>query len=316
MSQRIEDYALIGDLHTAALGRAGRFRRLAVPAPLRLAVLLLPPAGHGGARVLAPGSGRRGQGDRGHPALVPPRHARARDRVRHAHGDGPHHRLHAGARRAPAPRPLRRGRERQRRHADGPHRALRLRRGGALGHHPRRVDPPDGRARLARLVAPGGGGGQGPELRRRVHRDRGPALSLHAGLVPVARGAAAAPRQLLRRPPDRGLLVRVGRALLLHRPLQRRRRALAHHAQGAHLRADRRHRRRADHVAPRGARRQPQLGLPLLLAARRHPHPRVAHAGRLLHRGHGLARLVAADGGGRRVQAADHVRRRRRAPAR
>ena len=69
--------------------------------------------------------------------------------------------------------------------------------------------------------------------------------------------------------------------------------ALAHHAQGADLRADRWHRRRTDHVAPRGARRQPQLGLPLLLAARRHAHPRVAHAGRLLQRGHGLARLVA-----------------------
>ncbi len=32
---------------------------------------------------------------------------------------------------------------------------------------------------------------------------------------------------------------------------------------------------------------QPELGLPLLLAARRHPDPRVADAGRLLHRGHG-----------------------------
>ena len=40
--------------------------------------------------------------------------------------------------------------------------------------------------------------------------------------------------------------------------------------------ADRRHRRRADHLAARGLRRRAQLGLPLLLAARRRPDPRVA----------------------------------------
>ena len=45
--------------------------------------------------------------------------------------------------------------------------------------------------------------------------------------------------------------------------------ALAHHAEGADLRADRRHRRRADHLAAGAARRRAQLGLPLLLAARR-----------------------------------------------
>ena len=48
---------------------------------------------------------------------------------------------------------------------------------------------------------------------------------------------------------------------------------LAAHAQGADVRADRRHRRRADHLAAGEARRRPQLGLPLLLAARRHHHP-------------------------------------------
>ena len=42
--------------------------------------------------------------------------------------------------------------------------------------------------------------------------------------------------------------------------------------EGAHLRADRRHRRRADDVAARAARRRAQLGLPLLLAARRDVH--------------------------------------------
>ena len=74
---------------------------------------------------------------------------------------------------------------------------------------------------------------------------------------------------------------------------------------------DRRHRRRGHHLAARGARRQPQLGLPLLLAARRHAHPRVADARRLLRRGHGVARLAAARRGRRRLEVADHVRARR-----
>ena len=49
-----------------------------------------------------------------------------------------------------------------------------------------------------------------------------------------------------------------------------------HHAAPAHARADRRHRRRPDHLAARGLRRRAQLGLPLLLAARRRPHPQLA----------------------------------------
>lgn len=48
---------------------------------------------------------------------------------------------------------------------------------------------------------------------------------------------------------------------------------LAYHAEGARLRADRRHHRRADNFAARAARRHAQLGLPLLLVARRDHHP-------------------------------------------
>ena len=66
-------------------------------------------------------------------------------------------------------------------------------------------------------------------------------------------------------------------------PLARGRRRSLHHAEGAHLRADRRDRRRADDVAPRGARRRPELGLPLLLAARRDAHAARVHP-RRLHR--------------------------------
>jgi GH15 family glucan-1,4-alpha-glucosidase len=46
--------------------------------------------------------------------------------------------------------------------------------------------------------------------------------------------------------------------------------ALADHAEGAHLRADRRHRRSTDHLSAGDARGRPRLGLSLLLAARRH----------------------------------------------
>ena len=60
--------------------------------------------------------------------------------------------------------------------------------------------------------------------------------------------------------------------LQLRGRVARRRRALADHAQGADLRADRRHRRRADDVPAREHRRRAQLGLPLLLAARRDVH--------------------------------------------
>ena len=92
------------------------------------------------------------------------------------------------------------------------------------------------------------------------------------------------------------------------------RRPVAHRAQGAHLRADRRHRRRADDVAAGVDRRRAQLGLPLLLAARRDAHaarapprrttPDEAAAWRTW-----LLRAVAGDPG----RHPDHVRRRRRA---
>ena len=54
--------------------------------------------------------------------------------------------------------------------------------------------------------------------------------------------------------------------------------AIAHHAQGADLHADGRHRRGGDDVAARAARRRTQLGLPLLLAARRDVHALRARA--------------------------------------
>lgn len=93
--------------------------------------------------------------------------------------------------------------------------------------------------------------------------------------------------------------------------------ALADHAEGARLRADRRHRGRAHHLAARAHRRHSQLGLPLLLAARRHHHPAGADARRLLRRGARLACLAGPRDGRLARADPDHVRHRRRAaPAR
>ena len=107
----------------------------------------------------------------------------------------------------------------------------------------------------------------------------------------------------------------MGHPVLLRGAVQGRRGALAHHAEGPDLQPDRWHRGRRHDLAARGARGQPKLGLPLLLAPRRHAHPRVADARRLPHRGPRLARLAAARRGGGRLQAPDHVRTGRGAPA-
>ena len=104
--------------------------------------------------------------------------------------------------------------------------------------------------------------------------------------------------------------------LHFRRSLARRRDAFAHHLEGPHLQPDRRHRRRPHHLAARDARGGPQLGLPVLLAARRHLDAGVAHAGRLLRGGHGLAQLAAAGRGRRPGRSPDHVRAGRRAASR
>jgi GH15 family glucan-1,4-alpha-glucosidase len=69
-------------------------------------------------------------------------------------------------------------------------------------------------------------------------------------------------------------------------------------------------------IVARAYRRRAQLGLPLLLAARRHAHAARRHACRLL-RGSGSVAGMAAAGGRRKPRPnSDHVRHRRRAPAR
>ena len=205
-------------------------------------------------------------------------------------------------------RPLPRG---PRRGPDGARPALRLRPRRAVGapvHRRRRPDrdrragrrpphprPPDPRAR--------------PHDRRRVRargRRRGP---VRAHLVPVARAGAGAGRRPGR---DRATRPPGGRSGRRARPYAASTRdarpAQPDHAQGAHVRADRRHRRRADDLAAGADRRRAQLGLPLLLGARRDAHAPVAPARRLHGRGARVARLAAARRGRLTGGDADHVR--------
>ena len=67
-----------------------------------------------------------------------------------------------------------------------------------------------------------------------------------------------------------------------------------HHPEGPDLRTDRRDRRGRDHVAAGGTRRGAQLGLPVLLASRRYLRAAGAARGRVPARSRGLARLAAA----------------------
>ena len=89
---------------------------------------------------------------------------------------------------------------------------------------------------------------------------------------------------------------------------------LAARAQGAHVRPDGRDRRGADDVAARADRRRAQLGLPVLLAARRDVHALRADERGLPGRGARVARLAAPRRRGRSGEHADPLRRRRRAP--
>ncbi len=151
----------------------------------------------------------------------------------------------------------------------------------------------------------------GRDRHRRSRRARG--VRPHLVVEPRARPAAA--RRGGGAAPHHRLLGGVVGPLPRDRPVPRAGAALAHHPEGADVRADRRDRRGPDDVAARGDRGFTQLGLPLLLAARRQRQPAGA-AGRRLHRGGDrLARLAAASRGRRPVAAADHVRHRRPAPA-
>jgi len=192
--------------------------------------------------------------------------------------------------------------------------AFRLRLGAAMG-------APHGRRPL-RDRRPG----RGLAAQRRAHRARArpvgrpfrgagrAAGAVRADLHRVPRSQATRGRRAGSGGRYRAVLDRVDRALRLPGRLARRGAAVAGHAQGADLRPDRWRGGRSDDVAARAAGRAAQLGLPLLLAARRHVHPAGTGGHRLRRGGEGLAGLVAARVRRRPCRLADHVRARRQPP--
>src|SRR5262245_14314300 len=107
----------------------------------------------------------------------------------------------------------------------------------------------------------------------------------------------------------------MGLTCRVRRRMGRRGSAIADGAESAHLLANGWHRGGADDIAPRAARRTPELGLSLLLAPRRHTHPPRFDERGLSRRGQSVARLAAARCGRTAVAAADYVWRRRRTAA-
>src|SRR5262245_53528334 len=91
--------------------------------------------------------------------------------------------------------------------------------------------------------------------------------------------------------------------------------AIADHAQSPDLRADRWIGGGPDNVLARTVGWTAQLGLPLLLAARRHLDAARIHEHRILRGGARLARLAVARGCRQPQSNADHVRACRRAAA-
>ena len=89
---------------------------------------------------------------------------------------------------------------------------------------------------------------EGKRVSAYLNVKKGDRIPLQLDLVPVAREPAPGARRRPGAGVDRVVLARLGRPLHLRGALARRRAALADHAQGDDLRADRRHRGRADHA--------------------------------------------------------------------
>ena len=139
----------------------------------------------------------------------------------------------------------------------------------------------------------------------------GQSSPVRAHVVPIARGAADSRSMQRRRSPRPSSSGATGSAVARTRATTQAGAHLADRAQGAHVRADRRDRRRSDDVAARADRRRAQLGLPLLLAARRDVHALRADERRVQRRGARVARLAAARRRRRSREDADPLRRRR-----
>ncbi len=170
--------------------------------------------------------------------------------------------------------------------------------------------------RARRDVASHTGGARGAELpNARVVLGRGGRPgAVRPHLVPVQRADARAGGRRGGAGRHGHVLGGVGGRVHVPRAVGRRGPALAADAEGADVRPDGRDRRRSHDVAPGGDRRRPQLGLPLLLAARRDADAARIRSRGLPERGRGLARLAAPRDRGLAGGPPDHVRRRRRAP--
>ncbi len=192
-------------------------------------------------------------------------------------------------------------------HGDGLRRALRLRFGRAVGEA-RRCGLARGRRSrcvAARMRRSDSRRGHAP--RGEFHAGTGRTGRLRTHLFRVVRGVARAPERSERARGNGRSLARVRARVRLRRAVPVARRPLAARSRGAHLYADGRHRGGGDHLAPRTARRQAQLGLPLLLAARRDLHALRADV-RRVHRGRDrLARMALACRGRQRVRFADRL---------
>jgi hypothetical protein len=180
-------------------------------------------------------------------------------------------------------RPLGHRRARPRRDVYGDGSAFRLRLRGAMGHTAaRRHDQGDcrsgyGGAAYTRCLA-------WRELadRRRVCGRGGRTYPVRAVVFALAPCGASAIGRRRRARRDQPILDQVVVALHARRPMGGRHRPLADHSQGAHLRADRRHGRGADHLPAGAHRRHPQLGLSILLVARCHADAAGADGRRIL----------------------------------
>src|ERR1700720_999323 len=103
------------------------------------------------------------------------------------------------------------------------------------------------------------------------------------------------------------VLARLVGPLLPRRPLEGSGTAFVVDAKGPDLRGDRRHRRRPHHVVAGAAWWGTQLGLPLLLAARRDLYADGTGVCRLPRRGAGVGAMAPAHRGGKPAPAPDHV---------
>ena len=271
MALPIEDYAIIADTQTSALvGRNGSIDWLCVPRFDSGAIFaaLLGNEENGHWTIAPAGEVRR------RPPPVPRRDAGAGDRVRDRRRRGPADRLHAAARRGARRGADRRGRARPRTDDAWSCGCASTTATSCRGCTGSRTTwsrwPARTRSGCARRCET-----RGENLATRAD------FAVGAGdRVPFV----LTWRQSHLPPPEpidpiagtrrhRGLLARLGVGVHVRGRVARRGGPVAAHAQGADLRADRRHRRGGDHLAAGEARRRPQLGLPLLLAARRHDHP-------------------------------------------